>query len=457
MYQIPVQDIHPPELIELRRLMEQAIKLETEMKQRSERARRSLEHTDASAWTSRIEAALDKPDELEVLKVQRREALIEADALLFGFYAIVDQFNTVKEQLFKAIGAVVARTEMHAHHQDEWLKPILVNAAMEAENVRRSRQMWDDRLPNRVDADRSDASLAALLSAFAQVATVVKEHRSYEPSLSQLDYAFKGLYPLEGAVLPAAVGSGAKREEMRICLPQPFVDTTNTKHPALAKLAELMPLLNEAVRRAREAANALRSGEKGKVNERQYAARLLTVLDQPQNTCGSYGPEQLKEEQKRQNTARVAYQSQRTVLYSELVAAEHMRRQVLAALREAIVETEALEADINRIPEAPPGQYAMVISKRPGTFATTDQLFTRRLALVNCIAADVLLRQTGRQLLELLGEYSNDITNGKGANATAHEFADLKRYYDSFKNREDATAGGDSPRSSGGGRGVQVT
>ena len=35
-------------------------------------------------------------------------------------------------------------------------------------------------------------------------------------------------------------------------------------------------------------------------------------------------------------------------------------------------------------------------------------------------------------------EYANDITEGKGANATAHEWADLTRYYDSFKPRPQA-------------------
>lgn len=403
--------------------MEQALAIDSQIRQRTDWTKRTLEHTRPSAWTSRIESALDKPDQLEFLRKQRREALIEGEMLLYGFFALTDRFGKVRHDLFAAIQAVVNQVnEMPRLSQDEWLKPILVNAALQAEDIRRQRQAWSDEgLPNQHDASRDKVALAALQSAFAEVAAFVKALRVYGGNNNHLPSSLQHLYPLAAAVTPESLGHTFKRDEMRNCIGQPFVDTTNTEHPALRKLAELLPALDEAVRRARNVAGEMRKGEKGKVNERQYAARLLTVLDGQPNTCGTYGPEALKEEQKRQNGARLAYQSQRIVVYAELAAAEELRREVLATLRDAIVECETLEAEIEG-----------------DSRATCDKLFTRRLALINCIAADVQLRRAGRDLTEVHAEFANDITEGKGANATAHEWADLTRYYDSFKPRPQA-------------------
>lgn len=418
MYQTPVQEIHPPALQALERMMEEALALDADITRRAEGVTRSRQQTEASAWTTRIEANLDNPDGLEFLRVERREALILSESLLFGFYSMGDRLGNVQRDLFEAIKLVVEQAASEERHSaDAWLRPILVNAALRAEEIRRRRPMFvEGSIPNRVDADRDSASLAALKGAFAEVAEFVKSLRTYSFGNQDLRSSLQQLYPLEGAVTPAAIGKDFKRDEMRACPAQPFLDTVNDKHPALQKLSDLLSALDIAVRKAREAANALRSGEKGKVNERQYANRLLNVLDGTPGTCGYAGPKAMKDEQERQKRARVMFESQRIVVYSELVAAEALRREVLATLREAVVECEELERQIGA-----------------DRCATTDKLFTRRLALINCIAADVQLRQAGRSLVEVAKEYENDVTSGKGATQMATEFAELKRYYDSFK------------------------
>ncbi len=428
MYHIPVHEFHPPVLQELQRLMAKGLALDSSIRQRVDWTKRTLEQTRPSAWTSRIEGALDKPEQLEFLRKQRRETLIEADMLVFGFHALCEGMFKIHSDLFAAIGSAVRFIdEMPAHSPDQWLKPILTNAVLQAEEFRRGGQCHVDGIPNRHDADRDKVSLAALQSAFAEVSATVKAQRVYTGSHNHLSSSLQHLYPLAGAVSPESLGHTYKRDEMRSCVGQIFVDTTNSAHPALCKLAELLPALDAAVKSARDASNEMRKGEKGRVNERQYAARLVSVLDVEPGTCGCYGPSALKDEQKRQNTARLAYQSQRVLLYSQIVAAEDVRSQVLAALREAIVECETLEQEV-----------------QSDSRATTDKLFARRLALINCIAADVQLRRAGRELIEAHAEFANDITEGKGQSATAQEYADLKRYYDSFKRTEHGTAGGGS-------------
>lgn len=428
MYQTPVQQLHPPALQALERMMEEALVIDTDIRGRVEAVKRALEQTQASAWTTRIEANLDNPEGLELLRKERREALILAESLLFGFYSMGDRLNVIQRDLFEAIKVIVEQAGSDKRHDpDAWLKPILINTALRAEEIRRRRPIFDDaRIPNRIDADRDQASLAALKSAFSEVVEVVKSLKNGS-SLTHQDpkTSLVYLYPLEGAVTPAALGKDYKRDEMRFCPVQPFLDTVNDKHPALQKLSEQLVALEQAVKKARAAASTHRSGEKGKVNERQYANRLLSVLDGTPGTCGYGGPKAMKEEQERQKGARLAYQSQRVVVYSELVAAEALRREVVATLRDAVAECEALEEQICA-----------------DSRATTDKLFTRRLALINCIAADVQLRQAGRDLTEVAKEYDTDVTSGKGASQTATEFAELKRYYDSFKPREGDTKSG---------------
>lgn len=418
MYQTPVQQLHPPALQALERMMEEALVIDTEIRGRVDAVKRALEQTQASAWTTRIEANLDNPEGLELLRKERREALILADSLLFGFYSRGDRLNDIQRDLFEAIKVIVEQASSDKRQDaDAWLKPILVNAALRAEEIRRRRPIFDDaRIPNRIDADRDKASLAALKSAFAEVVEVVKSLKNGSFAPQDLKRSLVYLYPLEGAVTPSDLGKDYKRDEMRYCPVQPFLDTVNDKHPALQRLSEQLVELEQAVKKARAAASAHRSGEKGKVNERQYANRLLSVLDGTPGTCGYGGPKAMKEEQERQKGARLAYQSQRVVVYSELVAAEALRREVVATLRDAVAECEALEEQICA-----------------DSRATTDKLFTRRLALINCIAADVQLRQAGRDLTEVAKEYDTDVTSGKGASETATEFAELKRYYDSFK------------------------
>jgi hypothetical protein len=427
MYQIPVHESHPPVLTALQRLMAQAIALDEQIRGRVDWTKRILEQSQPSAWTSRIEGALDSEEKLEFLRAERREKLIEGESLLFGFHALGERLSNVQSELFGAIAAVVKQIDgIHRHGPDEWLKPMLINAVLQAEEIRRSRPTFsDDGIPNRHDADRDQISLAALKAAFDGVVAVVEGQRDLGFDNNSLVMSLQNLYPTVGAVSPAALGQPqVRRAEMRQCHAQPFIDTVNREHPALRRLSELLPALDAAVKAARDASSAMRKGEKGNVNERQYAARLITVLDRP-GTCGSYSPASIKEEQKRQKRARLAYHSQRVLVYSELVAAEEVRRQVLAALREAIVECETLESEL-----------------RNDARATTDKLFTRRLALINCIAADVQLRRAGCDLLAVHAEYVQDITAGKGENETAGEFADLKKYYDSFKPRESAATGG---------------
>jgi hypothetical protein len=407
-YATPNHGFHPL-LAELEAAMAEMTAASAETERFEQWLSRQQAEVDPSRWTARIEAAMDKPDEMELLKLQRQEALITYESVLHAYLAAGERVNHARNRLFDACRpAVKFANELSHKSTDHWLKPLLINNCLMAEEMRRRRSEHVNAC--HIDASRDTTTLNALKAAFADLVAQLKRHPRCQTGSLFVGHSFTNLYPTDAVTTPKKLGFSYQRDEMRCVTPVAFVDCMNSKHPAMAKLAELLGPLAGARDRVNAAVKQLVSGEKGRVNERQYAHRLIQVLD------SDYPTYAIKDENKRQHTSRVAFQSARIALYAEILGAEELRRQVVATLHEAIAECEALEAEM-----------------AADSINTTDKLFTRRLALINCLAADVMLRDLGRWLKKTHDEhYVNDISQGQGARATDIEFAELSKYYGSF-------------------------
>lgn len=427
MYAIPTRDFHPPELAELATLVGEAREINTKLKNLHDWVARLQQNIEPAAWTARIEKALGNQSQIDYLKLERREALLTYEGGLMWYHSLSKRLWEINDRIFKLCGPLVAQAQAIEPRKDErGLRSILINACLDAEEVRRSRHEANRDLPNLHDAEHNKLTLKALQAAFSELAELLKRmHRPQDTNLA-LRHSLSGLYPTDPLKWREPQEKKDQfsrgRDLTRHISAVEFIDTQNTDHPALRRLAEILPIFEAAVRRARDAASALKNGEKGKVNERQYASRLVGVLDDVQY-CGS-----IDGEQERQKERRVAYESARTLLLSEIIAADKLRQEVIQVLHDAAAEAQALQIEIDG--DGKPKQCVMTI--RTDHIVTVDKIFARRLALVNCLAADTMLREFGSWLTSSYEEYSADLTKGQGRAATEEAFGELAKYYGSF-------------------------
>jgi hypothetical protein len=67
--------------------------------------------------------------------------------------------------------------------------------------------------------------------------------------------------------------------------------------------------------------------------------------------------------------------------------------------------------------------------------------------LINCLAADVLLRNHGRRLTEYHEEFIHDLSEGRGQAALDTEFAEFAKYYGSFDRQPSRASDGEGTNS----------
>src|SRR5688572_23934406 len=103
MYKTPNHQFHPL-LAELDAAMEEASNLHAQLDRYAQWIPQTQREIEPSAWTARIEAALDKPSELQLLKARRDEALLSYESSLFAYYATRDRLMKVRDRIFKALG-----------------------------------------------------------------------------------------------------------------------------------------------------------------------------------------------------------------------------------------------------------------------------------------------------------------------------------------------------------------
>ena len=117
-----------------------------------------------------------------------------------------------------------------------------------------------------------------------------------------------------------------------------------------------------------------------------------------------------------QTALRRDYESARCVIGLALQQAVLIRMQLADALKAAIDEVNSLTAK--------PKEYTMSI--RPQTI---DRIEAGEAGMINCLAVDLQLRETGRSLLEAIKEHKDDITHGRGKTALQAAIDAARRQY----------------------------
>lgn len=367
---------------------------------------RSRKHVDPLELTRDIEEALGDAEKLDVLRIRHREALIRFEQYSYRYSAAGWRFQHGTKKLYEILTAIVQHMESAKRDPDfAWQEEAWMLALVRGEMQRRKTLNY---LGYHNDKYVSGQALNALQQAFA---TLVQQNKDRKPSgdLKPLQIHHKELnlgYITEPACpfwqnKPSTQKD--KQHEIREVAFVPFEDSLNTKHPALQLLADLLPQLSSARKNVTTALAYLRQEAKGRVNEQQYAERLVQqvlIEGADESAVSKYRESQL--------TARREYEQARLSLFMSIAVAHSLHHQVVNALLESIAETQALHH-----------------------FVTTEDIVTvdihrcYGLGLINCLGADVLLRACGRSLHEAMTELQEDLTGGNGRVAIyrlAHEY-----------------------------------
>jgi hypothetical protein len=366
------------------------------------RLSQELKQVEPSSWTRRIENAIGNPTELQAIARSRDEALITYAGVDEAYRRTVGRVYDLRSRIAHAIAGVIAACQEGRDDQNRGDDRV---GAMKNNVVLASRLRGQEVPGDRQERDAVEV-LTALRRAFGGVVATLASHRPYKASNNYVGYSLTGLYPTEPAVPldpPRRDGGYADQRHVRFV---EFVDSIaddnkfHLAYPGCVALSQLLPCLQEAFQQAVRCRDVYRTREKGRVNERQYAARLVQSLED--TACGY--ERATADVKARQDELRLDYESARQAWLAAITCAERLRAQVVDALRQAVTEVEKLD------------ELARNGKERREVVTTTVYRFDR-LGLINCVAAGAMLRRCGAELSLMFDEVRNDLTQGNGSQA----------------------------------------
>jgi hypothetical protein len=376
-------------------------------------ATRAAAEIEPAKWTRLIESSLDKPDQLDGLRVQFDEnTLTFISALLAN--------NNARQRVFDCYtplcGGIRAITEIIESPEAKSLPGHLL-LAMKALVLRGIQTHRTPRAESSVNMrdDLSDRTrtYGILVNVFAVLAAELKNVQGRiqhgKPSYTQ-DLVVPGR-PIK-PFLSADVDLRAVRRV-------PFVDCMNSKHPCNVKLAHAQDAVEKAVSNAYDLAKKMKADHNGQVNERQHAGRMVDMLHGAPQGCGSNG--NIAEQVQAQNKRRVVYETARVQLLMAIDELQARYEELIVALVEAGAKTDALLQEM-----------------QAERHVTCDRQDTVRIAMNNCLAADFYLRRVGRDLADLKNNQAKDLSLGNGAAAVAASYDEWAPSYRPFKLSTDA-------------------
>lgn len=364
---------------------------------------------DTRSWVAKIEAALSDQEKLEQIRIARREALLPfiayramahkafrelvghrsqiCDAIRQGYELLDSKDGNISEELKAAVANNILLA-IAEHHRDD---------AGNAFN-------WDGY--GRTLQDESEAALRGAFQDLLESKPKPRDHYDVHSVYQEPgNHLILPVYPIDPLVIPQEIGETFRRDEMRFVPTVEFEDCVNSKHPALAALVARGADLEEALKELRAAEEYLARNEKGRVNEKLYADRLMAIAN-GRPDCG-YGRGKPLPEQ--QNDLRRDYESARVSVALATEKVLGARKALAETMAAAIEETKALTGL-----DGKPVEYAMVIRKEPETI---DRKEAAVAAMINCLAMDCLLRRSGRSLLASFRDQKEDLTQGRGKKA----------------------------------------
>lgn len=379
----------------------------------------NLRDVDSRAWVSRIEAALSDQEKLGQLRIARREALLPfianrasahkafrdlvghrsqiCDAIRQGYELLDSKDGSISDELKAAVANNILMA-IKEHHRDDaatafnWSD---YGRTLEDECEQILRDAFKELIGTKVasahPAARNAYAERAMLSASSGAYSVHNNHMVLP------------VYSIEPVVTPQDIGETFRRDEMRYVPTVAFEDCVNSKHPALVALLALGEALETAISDLRKAEEYLSRNEKGRVNEKAYADRLMAVVN-GRPDCG-YGHGKPLPEQ--QNDLRRDYESARVAVALAIENAISARNALAEGMKAAIEEAKELSGL-----DGKPVEYKMSIKPE-----TIDRKEAATAAMLNCLAMDCLLRRSGRTLLASLKDRGEDMSQGRGKKA----------------------------------------
>lgn len=390
-------------LSELAALVEEATRLLAVLAGLVEACKRVDAEIEPSAWTDLIEQNLGDQRGLDIVSARRLETVLRHQAVYYSYHSRRHELRAVRDRIVgleKKLITLLADPAVVAP-ESEW-RTLIIAALLAADEVAAASPSYEGTMPCPLDMDRDHFSLVAIKKAFADLIKYLGKRPQRKCRAMSLTTSLKGLYSCRPAVLPEALGEDGAVREMRQVAGLAFVDTASGEHPHLAALPARLKELRDLVEAANRASEQFRKGAKAELNERDYARRLVEVLDAG---LSDFPP---LESRQRQEQHRYAYEKSRSAVLLAVMKAESARLEVVEGLLAAAAETEALDGEIERDHRA-----------------TCEKLFTRRLAILLCLEADVLIREAGRSLSAAYQVVQDDVSDGRGKAALEARFSEV--------------------------------
>ncbi|MBX9667739.1 MAG: hypothetical protein K2X93_08985 [Candidatus Obscuribacterales bacterium] len=352
-------------------------------------------------WTPLIEGALEKPTELEAVRVEYDEAVVT----YFYHGALSRQAHSrrialreqLRERLREAVSFHATLSRGHAHYR--------LKTPFEAAIVDGARAEWAPEPKRKHYAEHPDRRNTS--RRFYNI--LVQAYRAFvTDELARVNNPRK--YPTGPAVPGKKYQSHLNADvDLRRINPLDFdEDCVNEPHPHSARLATLLAEMDQALAVA-TASIALTKTRKGEVNERQHHVRLVDVLHGATITTTVENLAAVEA----QNVRRVAFETARQFAFIHLEILANLRDQVLEEVKLATVEAEPLIA----------------LTMQDNEIVTVDKWQVAPVIMLNCLAADQRLRRVTRSL-ETMREASNDdITGGIARRMIGEKFAEVAPRY----------------------------
>lgn len=363
----------------------------------SDHVTRLLQAIDATAWSGKIEAAMNNEDELYRLRILYNEEALNFFSSYLRYSAKRSKIMEGRSVISDAITeALIAHDAIDAKAPDAWLKPIFKARLLVAHGLHRAEVTGGDGLPSPHDLPlkRVKQIAQSLFKQFAELLPAHIRHSRYTKDLV-----------VHGRSVQSHLNNDV---DLRRVFGVEFVNGGDSKYPESAKLARLLADTHIAMEKAYEADRALKFEQNGHVNERQHANRMLDFLQREnptaKNTCGG----NLEQQVKAQNERRFEYETFRQVLEIAVRDYRALVEETVDALKASTAETSALLSEIEG-----------------AEITTVDRYEALDVMINNCLSADLALRRWVKELSIFESSLSGDLSRGAGQRSLNEQFEEL--------------------------------
>ncbi|MBS2001478.1 MAG: hypothetical protein JST44_08225 [Cyanobacteria bacterium SZAS LIN-5] len=388
--------------------------------QKSEWANRTALAIEPTKWTRKIEAALDKPDELNALRIQYDECVLTFVSSILQYEHERRQVMDTISPMCDGIKALVKLLDSpEARALSKHLVPAIKSLVLRASAAHRAPRAECEVRAMDALADRS-REYGVLVSSFGVLTTELRRVNIHSPQYSTGLVTGRDVQPqfsrdVDMSKVQVVYSSQKRRElghsrdvDLRNVFVVPFVDCLNSQHPHSAALVQAYATVDAALEKVRNFVKNLRGDHNGSVNERQHASRMLDLLHGAPQGCGGNIDSQVNA----QNQRRLEY--------------EMLRIQIVAAMDELQTAYNGLVVTLVKAAD----ETATLLAETQANGRTTvDRKDAVRAAMNNCLAVDVYLRRVGREIAELQNGRTRDLTLGNGAAALDASYEEVAKQY----------------------------